>query len=306
MAEANILDIQQVTKRYKNVVAVDDISLRIPQAVIFGLLGPNGAGKTTLIRIITQIIGPDSGTIVFDGEKLQPGHTAHIGYMPEERGLYKKMKVGEQLQYLAQLKNLSSKEAKARVIEWLARFDIEDWRHKKVTDLSKGMQQKVQFIATVLHQPKLLILDEPFSGLDPVNAALLRKEIYRMVNELEISVIFSTHRMEQVEEICENIALIDKGECILDGKVDAIKQQFKKGIYTLKYSGEYPENAAPDYTVIEQHDHTVTFKIRNEQFSNNLLKQLIDSDIHIIEFNEVLPTMNEIFIDQVMEKKAGE
>jgi len=294
----HILEIDSVSKFYREVTAVDDISLNIPKNSIFGLLGPNGAGKTSLIRMITQITGIDEGKILFDGEPLKPHHTAQIGYMPEERGLYKKMKIGEQLVYLARLKDLSKAEAKSRILHWLERFQIEDWWNKKVEDLSKGMQQKVQFISTVMHQPKLLILDEPFSGLDPINATLIREEIFRMVKEDGISVIFSTHRMEQVEEICERIALIHNGKRILSGEVADLKQQFKKNEYALITNS--PLNSLTSKYNVEQlkrGEHL--FHLKEDQHATQLIKDLLQEQVEIRSFSEVLPGMNEIFIEQV-------
>lgn len=299
----NILEVQSARKQYRNTIAVNDISLTVPKGSIFGLLGPNGAGKTSLIRMITQITGMDSGSILFDGEQLKPIHTSQIGYMPEERGLYKKMSIGEQLIYLAQLKNLSAKEAKLKLKEWFERFEIEDWWTKKVEDLSKGMQQKVQFISTVLHEPKLLILDEPFSGLDPINATLIRKQIFRLVNEKNISVIFSTHRMEQVEELCEYISLINKGSSILGGPVHELKQTFKKNIFVLSYVGELPSSALEGYELIEQKEQGVKIRLQEHQSTNQLLQNVIPF-VNIQQFEEELPSMNDIFIEQVQKQDA--
>lgn len=294
----NILEINSVSKFYREVTAVNDVSLNIPKNSIFGLLGPNGAGKTSLIRMITQITGLDKGQILFDGEQLRPEHTAMIGYMPEERGLYKKMKIGDQLMYLAQLKDLSKKEAKETIESWLSRFEIEHWWNKKVEDLSKGMQQKVQFISTVMHNPKLLILDEPFSGLDPINATLIREEIFRLVKEDGISVIFSTHRMEQVEEICEHIALIDQGKCILEGPVGSLKQQFKKNEYEVVTSSDLNQ-FSEKYKIESLQDGKSLFHLDEAQNSTELLKDLVAAEIQVNHFSEVLPSMNEIFIEQV-------
>lgn len=294
-----ILAISNARKQYRDVIAVNDISLTIPKQTIFGLLGPNGAGKTSLIRMITQITGVDSGHILFDGEELQPNHSKDIGYLPEERGLYKKMKVGEQLVYLAQLKGLAKKEAKQKIEHWFERFQIADWWNKKVEDLSKGMQQKVQFVSTVMHEPKLLILDEPFSGLDPINATLIREEIFRLVKEKGISVIFSTHRMEQVEEICEQIALIHKGKNILNGSVTDLKQQFKKHLYELEYSGTMPAHTQQEYNITQHVGNKYVFRLQENQSSNQLLQELINQGVEVHSFQEVLPTMNEIFIEQV-------
>ncbi|HEA19380.1 MAG TPA: ATP-binding cassette domain-containing protein, partial [Pricia antarctica] len=228
----NILVTKEVTKRYGDYTALDKVSLEIPKNSIYGLLGPNGAGKTTLIRIINQIIFPDEGEVYFDGEPLRPHHISLIGYLPEERGLYKSMKVGEQVLYLAQLKGLSKADAKKRLKYWFERLEIGDWWHKKVQELSKGMAQKIQFIVTVLHEPKLLIFDEPFSGFDPINANLIKDEILQL-KEKGTSIIFSTHRMESVEELCEYIALIHRSEKILDGKLSDIKKAYKNNIFRV-------------------------------------------------------------------------
>src|SRR6188472_2783632 len=228
-----ILELQHLRKYFATQKAVDDISLTIEKGQIFGLLGPNGAGKTTLIRMITGIFYPDEGQIIFDGKQFDPiNDVEHIGYMPEERGLYKKMKIGEQTMYLAQLKGLSRSDALKKIKEWFVKLEMESWWNKKVEDLSKGMSQKLQFVTTVLHEPKLIILDEPFSGLDPVNANLIKDEIFRLAKN-GASIIFSTHRMEQVEEICDHIILVNKGQKILDGSVQQVKQDFKEHVYRI-------------------------------------------------------------------------
>ena len=299
----NILEIDSVSKFYREVTAVNDVSLNIPKNRIFGLLGPNGAGKTSLIRMITQITGLDKGKILFDGEVLKPSHTGLIGYMPEERGLYKKMKIGDQLVYLAQLKGLSKKDAKDTIESWLARFEIEHWWTKKVEDLSKGMQQKVQFISTVMHNPKLLILDEPFSGLDPINATLIREEIFRLVKEEGISVIFSTHRMEQVEEICEDIALINQGKCILQGPVDELKQKFKKNEFEVITSSSL-DSLSEKYTIEQLDKGKSLVQLKENQTSSDLLKDIVAAEVQINHFSEVLPSMNEIFIEEVQTYKG--
>ena len=273
----------------------------MPEGVIFGLLGPNGAGKSSLIRMITTITRPDEGQIFFNGQLLNSLHPEQIGYMPEERGLYKKMKVGDHLMYLAQLKGLSYNEAKTEIKKWLIKLDIVDWWNKKVEELSKGMQQKAQFIATVIHKPSLLILDEPFSGLDPVNAELLKNEIYEL-HKQGTSIIFSTHRMEQVEEICDKIVLINKGENVLYGAVKDIKQQFKENLYRI----DFTENQAipPDLrglNIAEQTPQYIKLKITGAQESNDVLRHLLDFGIQIKAFNEILPSLNEIFIRQVGE-----
>ncbi len=300
----SILRLDQVVKNYGNFRAVDCVSFDIPKGVIFGMLGPNGAGKTSLIRIITTITRADSGSIWLDGEPLSAKHPAQIGYMPEERGLYKKMKVGEQLTYLARLKGLSSEEAKRELLNWFDRLDIKDWWGKKVEELSKGMQQKVQFIATVLHKPKLLILDEPFSGLDPINTNLIKDEI-RELNRQGTSIIFSTHRMEQVEEMCEYIVLIDKGKNVLEGQIQEVKQRFKENLFKIEYDGELPADlrggglAGGAFGLRTMEDYRLTVQVNPNSDSNEILRYLIGRGVHIRSFNEILPGINEIFIRQV-------
>lgn len=300
----SILKLENVIKTYEKHVAVDDVSFEMPKGCIFGLLGPNGAGKTSLIRIITTITRADSGAVYLDGEKLHNGHPSQIGYMPEERGLYKKMKVGEHLLYLARLKGLSKEVAKKEIDHWLEKFEIKDWIPKKVQELSKGMQQKIQFIATIIHRPKLLILDEPFSGLDPINTNLIKDEI-RQLNEEGISIIFSTHRMEQVEEICEEIVLINKGQNVLEGKVYDIKQRFKDNLFKIEYEGELPADlaamdAANDSFSIESKEAgEIIIKVAEERVSNTLLNHLLKNGVFVHSFNEILPTINQIFIKQV-------
>lgn len=297
----NILELSHITKTYGTFKANDDISINVPERTIFGLLGPNGAGKSTLIRIITNIIAADSGTIIFNGQPFNNTHHQIIGYMPEERGLYKKMKVGEHLVYLGRLKNLSKAEAEDKVRSWLQRFDIESWWNKRIDELSKGMQQKVQFIATVLHDPKLLILDEPFSGLDPVNSNLIREEIFRL-KEAGTSIIFSTHRMEQVEEICEEIVLINKGRNILQGKVKEIKHRFKKHQFGIDYKGEFPDViAGGKYSIVERNNGHAILQASPEDTPNDILRALLSHNLEINNFNELLPSINEIFISQVQE-----
>jgi len=294
-----ILDIRNACKYYREVTAVDNVSLSVPKGSIFGLLGPNGAGKTSLIRMITQITGLDDGEIYIDGELLKPAHTRDIGYMPEERGLYKKMKVGEQLIYLAQLKDVRSRDARPLIEEWMERFEIQSWWNKKVQDLSKGMQQKIQFISTVMHEPKLLILDEPFSGLDPINTTLIREEIFRLVKEKGISVIFSTHRMEQVEEICEHIALINKGKCIVNGEMQMLQQQFKKNLHHIKIAGDIPSELSSDFNLVGREDDGITFQLEGNQTGNDLLSSMMAKGFQIEGYSELLPSMNDIFIEQV-------
>lgn len=289
-----ILEIKNVIKRYENHTAVDDISFNVPKGKIFGLLGPNGAGKTSLIRIITTIIRPDSGQVFFNGSVLNDTHPEQIGYMAEERGLYKKMKVGEILLYLAQLKGLSKTDAQTEIDLWLQKFEISDWWDKKIEELSKGMQQKIQFISTIVHNPPLLILDEPFSGLDPLNTNLLKAEIKRLC-EQGTSIIFSTHRMEQVEEIAEEIVLIDQGNKILEGNVNDIKQDFKKNHFQLDFKGELPESFQY-FNIIHQEENSVKIKLEEGDHSNKILKEAIANNLEIVAFNEILPTLNEIFI----------
>lgn len=298
----SILKIDGVTKRYANHTALDNVSFDIPTGCIFGLLGPNGAGKTSLIRIITQITGADSGAIYFKGEKLRPSHIKDMGYLPEERGLYKKMKVGEQLLYLAQLKGLTKDEAIARIKEWVARFEIKDWMDKNIEDLSKGMQQKVQFMATVLHEPSLIILDEPFSGFDPINANLIKDEILRL-RDKGSSIIFSTHRMESVEELCDNIALINRSRKVLDGPVREIKDTYKTDTYQIIGNGQLLITS-PDFEVLEQHDNHGVFRasvrLLDGASPNDLLRYLIQR-VEVHSFVELVPSINDIFIQKVKE-----
>jgi ABC-2 type transport system ATP-binding protein len=298
-----ILSIQDVVKRYDKHTAVDHVSFDVPKGSVFGLLGPNGAGKTSLIRMITTITGPDEGAIYLDGEKLNARSPEKIGYMPEERGLYKKMKVGEHLLYLAQLKGLTDAEAKKQIKYWFDKFEIQDWWTKKIEDLSKGMQQKIQFIATVVHRPTLLILDEPFTGLDPINTNLIKGEIQEL-NRSGISIIFSTHRMEQVEEMCDHIVLINQGKNVLCGEVQSIKNQYKQNLFQVTYAGELP-GAFPDrFQIADQKPGAVTVHLGDESQSNELLQFLIGQGVRITRFEEILPTFNEIFIRRVEETEA--
>jgi ABC-2 type transport system ATP-binding protein len=296
-----ILQLEHLKKYYTTQKAVDDISFDIEKGSIFGLLGPNGAGKTTLLRMITGIFYPDSGNILFNGKKFDPvNDNIDIGYMPEERGLYKKMKIGEQALYLAQLKGLSKSEALRRIKDWFIRFEMQSWWNKKVEDLSKGMSQKLQFVTTVLHDPKLIILDEPFSGLDPVNANLIKDEIHRM-KENGATIIFSTHRMEQVEEICDQIVLINKGQKILDGSVKQVKQDFKENVFNIEFEGRLlAEHLGIHlFSVVKAYDHHVIIK-KNEAVSNNeILQYFINKDLSVQSFNEILPSLNDIFIQLV-------
>ncbi|MFD2720942.1 ABC transporter ATP-binding protein [Hymenobacter monticola] len=298
-----ILEAIDVRKAYANHVALSGVSLAIPEGSIFGLLGPNGAGKTSLIRIITQITGADEGEIRFRGERLNPAHTAEIGYLPEERGLYKKMKVGEQLLYLAQLRGLSRSDATARIKNWLNRFEIKEWAGKNVEDLSKGMQQKVQFIATVLHDPKLIILDEPFSGFDPINANLIKDEILELRRQ-GATIIFSTHRMESVEEMCDNIALINRSRKVLDGPVGLIRDQFKTNTYEVEGKGKLLL-VHPDFEVLEQKEREnghfyARVQLHDGVRPNDLLRYLIGA-VEVEAFREKIPSINEIFIRRVRE-----
>jgi ABC-2 type transport system ATP-binding protein len=294
----NILSLRDVCKSFDGYLANNHISFDVPQGSIFGILGPNGAGKTTLIRIITNVIGADSGSILFDGQPLEAAHQKQIGYMPEERGLYKKMEVGEHLIYLGRLKNLSKKEAQKKIDYWAEKLEIKTWWNKKIEELSKGMQQKVQFIATVLHEPKLLILDEPFSGLDPINSQMIQNEIFELQKK-GTTILFSTHRMEQVEEICEEIVLINKGRNILQGKVHDIKQQFKENIFRIDYGCIPDETALNDIQIVEKNHSYFIFKIQPHETSNDVLRKLIERQITIQSFREILPSLNQIFITQV-------
>ena len=297
----SILSLRNVVKRYAKHTAVNGVSFEIPKGKIFGMLGPNGAGKTSLIRIITTITAADEGEVFIDGEKLNRLHPQAIGYMPEERGLYKKMKVGEHLLYLAQLKGMSTREAKQKLNNWFEKFEITGWWNKKIEELSKGMQQKVQFIATVVHEPKLLILDEPFSGLDPINTNLIKDEIYQL-NQRGTSVIFSTHRMEQVEEICEEIVLINKGEVVLQGEVANIKNDYKEDLFEVQFDGNLPSDLQNgSFEIVKDERDRLIIKILEGHKPNELLKGLIEKDIEIHSYKEILPTLNEIFI-----KKVGE
>ncbi len=297
---------EKVTKRYANHLALNEVSISVPEGSIFGLLGPNGAGKTTLIRIINRIIAPDSGKLFLQNRKLSKEHTPLIGYLPEERGLYKKMKVGEQALYLARLKGMKKQDALEKLKIWFAKFEITDWWNKKVEELSKGMQQKVQFIVTVIHEPKLLIFDEPFSGFDPINVNLLKEEILR-IRENGATIIFSTHNMSSVEELCDHIALINKSEKILDGSVKEIKKSYRTNLFEIEFSNEQcnPRTLLPaNFEIIEQHkdDGKISVRIKiPESVSPNDLLKLFLPETEIYSFNEILPTMNDIFIRKVNE-----
>lgn len=298
----SFLETRQVTKRYANHTALDEVSIKVPEGQVFGLLGPNGAGKTTLIRIINRITAPDAGEVWFDGHLSQPQDIYSIGYLPEERGLYKKMKVGEQAVYLAQLKGLSRQEAKKRLTDWFERFDIMPWWNKKLEELSKGMQQKVQFVITVLHRPPLLIFDEPFSGFDPVNAELLKREILKLKEEGH-TIIFSTHNMASVEEICDHIALINHSKVVLQGAVSDVRSRYKSNQYelTVQSGSILPESDAFEVVSRQAVDaRTVSYKLRKlTSISNSKMLSLIGAQAEILQFSECIPSMNDIFIRTV-------
>lgn len=303
---AEILRINNVSKRYSNHIALNDVSITIPEKAVFGLLGPNGAGKTSLIRIINQITGPDSGEILFKGEKLQPKHVESIGYLPEERGLYKKMTVGDQVLYLARLKGLSKWEAKKRLKLWFEKFEMQSWWNKKIEELSKGMQQKVQFIVTVIHEPELLILDEPFSGFDPINAQLIKNEILDLRSK-GATVIFSTHNMGSVEELCDNIALLNKSEKILDGPVKEIRKTYRSNTYKITFKGNALGFTNALWTggevlekVTEEEVHSFIIKLAPNFSASNFLQTVLPT-CEILSFNEIIPSMNDIFIMKVNE-----
>lgn len=304
---SNLLEINNVVKKYGDFTALNNVSIHIPKGSVYGLLGPNGAGKTSLIRIINQITMPDEGTIFLDGEPLSPKHTSDIGYLPEERGLYKSMKVGEQALYLAQLKGLSKAEAKKRLKYWFDKFDISAWWNKKIEELSKGMAQKVQFIVTVLHQPKLLIFDEPFSGFDPINAQLIAQEILKLRDE-GATIIFSTHRMESVEEMCDEIALINKSNKILDGKLIDIKREFRTHTFQVGLNTNNPKEVEeelksnfqvfpPDFTLLGD-ELTLNVKLTKGESANELLSFLTNKG-EVQHFVELIPSANDIFIEAV-------
>ncbi|HYX05249.1 MAG TPA: ATP-binding cassette domain-containing protein [Bacteroidales bacterium] len=300
-----IFKADRIEKKFGNFFALNDVSISVPQGSVFGLLGPNGAGKTTLIRIINQITIPDKGTLTFKGRPLKPDDVAHIGYLPEERGLYKKMKAGEQALYLARLRGVPKDTALKKLKEWFEKFDLAPWWDKKIEDLSKGMQQKIQFIVTILHEPELLIFDEPFSGFDPINTNLLKKEILNM-KEKGSTIIFSTHNMGSVEELCDYITLINKSKCILEGPISKVRDNYKSNVFELGFTGDEEKLKASlngNYELsdisAEQGIKKALIKIRNiNPEENQLLSSIIDK-VHIISFTEVLPDMNEIFIKAV-------
>ncbi|MCH5244313.1 MAG: ATP-binding cassette domain-containing protein [Lentimicrobiaceae bacterium] len=308
-----LLETQGVVKRYGTYTALDHVSLRIPEGCIFGLLGPNGAGKTTLIRIINQITAPDEGCVLLDGEKLAQHHIYQVGYLPEERGLYRNMKVGDQAMYLAQLKGLSRKEAALRLHAWFEKFGIDSWWNRKVMELSKGMQQKIQFVVTVLHRPKLLIFDEPFSGFDPLNAQLLKDEIMNLRKE-GATVIFSTHNMASVEEICDEIALINKSKKVLDGKVDDIRRQFSGNVFHVVLKSEEAQLAGlqSDLEVLscQRRDtpgmYDLKIRLPQDNAGGNAVLQALMKYGDVKEFSEKLPGMNDIFIQTVKNAEENE
>jgi ABC-2 type transport system ATP-binding protein len=298
-----MLSIRNIVKQYAGHRALSDVSLEVESGQIFGLLGPNGAGKTSLIRIVNQITAPDSGEIYFNGEKLNQSHIERIGYLPEERGLYKKMEIGEQMIYLARLKGLSRDEARKRLKVWFEKLGMETWWKMKIEELSKGMQQKAQFVATVLHEPDLIILDEPFSGFDPVNAEVIKDEILEL-NRKGATILFSTHRMESVEELCDSIALLDKSKKILDGRIRDIKNTYRNNIYLVEYTGEKINfNGNQPFELIDEaagldDSHTIRIKLNAGSTSNEVLQYMIPKT-HINMLQEVIPSMNEIFIERV-------
>jgi len=293
-----LFEAKNVTKQYRTQLALDNVSISVPEQCIYGLLGPNGAGKTTLIRIINQITGPDSGELFLNGKKLMPSDVQLIGYLPEERGLYKKMKVGEQALYFAQLKGLPKAEAMRRLKYWFKKLDIIDWWGKKVEELSKGMQQKVQFVTTVLHEPKLLIFDEPFTGFDPLNTKIVKNEIL-FLRERGATIIFSTHNMESVEELCDNITLIDKAKTILEGSVHEIRSKWAANEFDLVFDGDVNISGNGNYNILNQkkeNNHSIfRLKTTSEIKTNDILQAVMKSG-SLISFNPALPSMNEIFI----------
>lgn len=299
------LEIKNVTKGYEGHLAIKDISFSIPKQSIYGLLGPNGAGKTTLIRIINQITAADEGDVFFGGEKLNPSHIARIGYLPEERGLYKKMKVLEQIVYFGRLKDLSAQEAQKRALYWLDKFDLTQWKYKKIEELSKGMAQKVQFILTVLHEPELIILDEPFSGFDPVNTELIKDEI-KTLREKGATIIFSTHRMESVEEICDYMGMINKSQKVLEGGISEVRNSFRKNLFEVGYVGDFDANGF-NRVSLQNNDREgiteATFSLEDEE-----VKPFIDAlnkQVKISYVQEQLPSIKDIFIQQVEEGNHG-
>jgi ABC-2 type transport system ATP-binding protein len=303
----NVLTVESVCKNYGKFTALNNVSIDVPEGSVFGLLGPNGAGKTSLIRIINQITLPDSGQIFLNGAPLEPHHVHQIGYLPEERGLYKSMKVGEQALYLAQLKGMSKNDAKKKLLEWFEKFEISDWWNKKIQELSKGMAQKVQFIVTVLHEPKLLIFDEPFSGFDPINANLIKDEILKL-RDNGASIIFSTHRMESVEELCEHIALINKANKVLDGKLADIKQDFKENKFDVgllcKDTTSFLNEIGNQFKFETYEDAAINTDLSlkvylNGNESSTELVRFLNSNAEITHFTEIIPSANDIFLKAV-------
>jgi ABC-2 type transport system ATP-binding protein len=294
--QENLLIVKDVVKQYGDYLALNKVNISVPKGSIYGLLGPNGAGKTTLMRIINQITAPDSGSLLFNGAPLTKHHIAEIGYLPEERGLYKKMKVGEQALYLAQLKGMTYTEALEKLRFWFEKLDILSWWNKTVEELSKGMAQKIQFVVTVIHEPKLLIFDEPFSGFDPINAAIIRQEILEL-SKKGTTIIFSTHRMESVEEICSHIALINKSQTILEGPIEEIKKQFTNNIYeVITANKELKENDC--FTIINKQENTFQILLKEGETQQGVLQNII-KDVEIISFKKETPSMEEIFIKAV-------
>lgn len=300
------IEINDVVKQYKGHTALNHVNLSVPKGCIYGLLGPNGAGKTTLIRIINMITAPDSGTVMLDGSPITADDVAHIGYLPEERGLYKKMKVGDEIVYLARLKGMSKADATRQMLYWLDRFHLTEWRDKKVETLSKGMQQKVQFIATVIHEPKLLIFDEPFSGFDPVNAEQLKREILELQKK-GATILFSTHNMESVEEVCDQISLINHSEVVLEGNVAEIKQRFKKHLYEIRLAGgELLQPCEEMFTIEEMRpDGTTIIRLAQGVAIREVIARL-NEQYALRGFSELLPTMHEIFIETVKNSSNNE
>lgn len=295
------LETRDVVKQYANHLALDRVTIQVPPGTIFGLLGPNGAGKTTLIRIITRITAPDSGEVMIDGRPSKADDVYKIGYLPEERGLYKKMKVGEQSIYLAQLRGLSKREAHRELMIWFKRFDIMEWYNRRVEELSKGMQQKVQFISTVIHNPDLLIFDEPFSGFDPVNADIVKREMLRLKEEGK-SIILSTHNMESVEELCDNIALIHQSQVVLQGKVFDIRMAHRSNIFRFRLMGNEFDMEHPSFRLLskEAYHEFIDLRIRKEgDISSNRLVSAILDRYEVVSYDEELPTMNDVFIRTV-------
>ena len=304
----DFLTLNNITKQFDKHTALSDVSLSVPKGCVFGLLGPNGAGKTTLIRIITQIFAADKGEIFINGKPLIPAHVAQIGYLPEERGLYKKMKVGEQALYLSRLKGMSKHDALKELRKWFRKFEIEDWWERKVEELSKGMQQKVQFITTILHKPELLIFDEPFSGFDPINANLLKQEILKLRDE-GATILFSTHNMGSVEELCDKIVLINNSEKILDGNIGDIKETYKQNIFEVQFAGGFNKSEAShssSYEILDVNEsdkiQSVRFRLLNGTTTNDLINKLLPTG-RIMSFNEIIPSMDDIFIRVVENAK---